>query len=163
MLKNTGSIKNLAIGIAMASVVVSCYTHAGQPARPSDYGNSEDGALIIDDVPVPVSEELTRFMAESGYVTITLTRFNGQEKIVDSKGQQIEPCGFIDGVSIKGNCNLQGISLMGHNSVETWLTSSNPTCLTKSVWGRVLQFHVDTRPGQWRAGQSPCHPEPHAQ
>ena len=160
MPENIRLLRNLAIGIAVASVVVSCYTYAGQPTRPAGTGTSEYEPLILDGVTVPVSEELRKFMEEAGYTTITLTNAKGQVKIVNSEGRQIEPCGIIDGTLIEGNCNLENISLKGDSSISILLSTSNPVCQTKRVGGRLVQLHADTRASEWRAGDFPCHPGP---
>jgi hypothetical protein len=76
------------------------------------------GALLHGGERIPISQELREFLTKRNYKTLTLINPKGQVKIVDLYGVDVEPCGQVEGTQITGNCKLNGIDLINHNTIS---------------------------------------------
>lgn len=118
----------------------------------------DQGTLVLDGKPVPISDDLQDFLTREGYSVLHLINDEGQVKVVNAEGQPIEPCGRVVGTEITGNCDLDGIDVVNTTTISILGTTSEASapkpCHTEFHGGYILQEHKRTR--IYKGGLSPC-------
>ncbi|NNF99394.1 MAG: hypothetical protein HKM93_08450 [Desulfobacteraceae bacterium] len=92
----------------------------------------------------PVSKALTDWAVKNDTRMFVFVTMQGEVRISDINGNEIKPCGIIDGTEIKpyenNRCKeLSGVTITNINDEVTLTTTGSPHCVTKKIDGYLIQ------------------------
>ncbi|MGH8582179.1 MAG: hypothetical protein ACREWG_05195 [Gammaproteobacteria bacterium] len=146
----------LAIGVALLVVsLLYCLYKLSSVKPPEITDVPVDTHTIPESYNVPFPDNLVDFLKEKNIATVTLTNSAGQVKLVGPAGAEIKPCGFEDGMEIKGHCHLKGVTLTAVNQLLIFKGSYNPNCIFKKYGTKWYEVH-DGSQSQWPLGAYDC-------